>query len=149
MRVDPRCANTHNCFGPTLGRWWNTEASSSVRRDCHEKNDTSVLVCNSSHSNFLQRMHKMHCNYWVFSFQMRYSTFLYLIWVQRYGQKYLNSLFQICGFCKNKILSKLCIQFCIIFHNFSIKNMIPYLLPLNKHFYVLAILCASTIRNHP
>ena len=24
-RVHPRCANAHNCFGPTLGRWWNFE----------------------------------------------------------------------------------------------------------------------------
>ena len=27
MRVHPRCANAHNCLGPTLGRWWNTKVS--------------------------------------------------------------------------------------------------------------------------
>ena len=25
QRVLPRCANAHNCFGPTLGRWWNSD----------------------------------------------------------------------------------------------------------------------------
>ena len=27
LRVHPRCANAHNCLGPTLGKWWNTEVS--------------------------------------------------------------------------------------------------------------------------
>ena len=36
-----------------------------------------------------------------------------------------------------KILSKLCMQFWIIFQNFSIKNMIFHLLPLHKQFFVL------------
>ena len=26
-QLHPRCANTHNCLGPTLGKWWNTEVS--------------------------------------------------------------------------------------------------------------------------
>ena len=26
-QVHPRCADAHNCLGPTLGRWWNTGGS--------------------------------------------------------------------------------------------------------------------------
>ena len=30
-RVHPRCDNAHNCLGPTLERWWNTEVSFNIQ----------------------------------------------------------------------------------------------------------------------